>query len=782
MSAQPADPHVPPDHVTIEINGNQAFAPKGSMIIQAADNLGIAIPRFCYHEKLPIAANCRMCMVEVEMGGKPMPKPQPACATPVAEGLKIFTQSERALSAQRNVMEFLLINHPLDCPICDQGGECELQDLSVGYGRSISRFVERKRTIPDEDLGPLVATEMTRCIQCTRCVRVMSEVAGTYELGGMERGERLQIGTYVGKPLMSELSGNVIDVCPVGALTNKAFRFRARAWELIARPSIGYHDALGSNLWLHTRRGEVLRTVPRDNEALNECWLSDRDRYSHQGLYSTDRATRPLVKRGNAWIEVEWEEALRAASTALRSVDAGHLGALVHGATSSEEGYLLKQIVHGLGSRSIDHRVRALDLSDASQARAFEMPFADIDKAAVIVLVGCDPRRELPLLNARLRRASRRGAQIHAIGVLDIDLTYALAGKRMVAPGALLESVSLLGTALDDVTPAQGRDNAADAPSTGEYPRDLAGALATAESAVFIIGDTVSTHPQAAALRRAVRAIARRSGAACNELPLGANAVGLSRMHVLPHGDGLDAAAQLSRTGGVQVLYGIESALDLAGGAAAWKALAQLDQIVAFSAYASDALKQVAKVILPIGLLPEIEATLVNLDGTEQRVQGGAKLPGDARPGWRVLRALGAALAIDGFAFTSIEEVRATMPRNESVSAAETAVVVESDARASAAGLFTRIDTMAIYRGDAVLRRSPALNAHPLTRGARIGLNAVDASSLGIGHGGSARIGAQVLPVDILREVPVGAVWIESGYVETSELPPYGAALSVARA
>ena len=291
MSAQPVTPDVPPDHVTIEIDGKQTFAPKGSMIIQAADRIGVPIPRFCYHEKLAIAANCRMCMVEVEMGGRPMPKPQPACATPVADGMKIFTQSQRALSAQRNVMEFLLINHPLDCPICDQGGECELQDLSMGYGRSVSRFVERKRTIPDENLGPLVETEMTRCIQCTRCVRVMAEVAGTYELGGMERGEHLQIGTYVGKPLMSELSGNVIDVCPVGALTNKPFRFKARAWELIARESIGYHDALGSNLWLHTRRGEVLRSVPRDNEAINECWLSDRDRYSHEGLKAGDRAS-----------------------------------------------------------------------------------------------------------------------------------------------------------------------------------------------------------------------------------------------------------------------------------------------------------------------------------------------------------------------------------------------------------------------------------------------------------------------------------------------------------
>ena len=310
MSAQPENPNVPADHVTIHIDGVEMYAPKGSMVIQAADKAGIPIPRFCYHDKLSIAANCRMCLVEVEK----MPKPAPACATPVMDGMKISTRSDKALGSQRNVMEFLLINHPLDCPVCDQGGECELQDLSLGYGRSVSRFVERKRSVPDEDIGPLVATEMTRCIHCTRCVRFTAEVAGTYELGGMYRGENLQIGTYDGKPLTTELSGNVIDVCPVGALTNKPFQFKARAWELLARESLGYHDALGSNLFLHVRRGQVLRTVPRDNDAVNECWLSDRDRYSHQGLYADDRATAPMVKDGGEWREASWDEALARAA------------------------------------------------------------------------------------------------------------------------------------------------------------------------------------------------------------------------------------------------------------------------------------------------------------------------------------------------------------------------------------------------------------------------------------------------------------------------------------
>ena len=328
MSAQPVNPNLAPDHVTVFIDGVEMAAPKGSMIIQAADKAGIPIPRFCYHDKLAIAANCRMCLVEVEK----MPKPAPACATPVMDGMKISTRSDKALKSQRNVMEFLLINHPLDCPICDQGGECELQDVSMGYGRSVSRYVDRKRVVADEDLGSLVATDMTRCIQCTRCIRFTADVAGTFELGGMNRGEHLQIGTYDGKPLMTELSGNVIDVCPVGALTNKVFRFRARAWELVARESIGYHDALGSNLYLHARRGDVLRTVPRDNEAVNECWLSDRDRYSHQGLAAADRATKPLVREGDAWREASWDEAMALAANLLK--DAGEsLGVLAHPAT-----------------------------------------------------------------------------------------------------------------------------------------------------------------------------------------------------------------------------------------------------------------------------------------------------------------------------------------------------------------------------------------------------------------------------------------------------------------
>ena len=783
MSAQPANPATPPDHVAIEINGQATFAPKGSMIIQAADKLGIAIPRFCYHEKLPIAANCRMCMVEVEMGGKPMPKPQPACATPVADGMKISTQSQRALSAQRNVMEFLLINHPLDCPICDQGGECELQDLSMGYGRSVSRFAERKRTIPDEDLGPLVETEMTRCIQCTRCVRVMAEVAGTYELGGMERGERLQIGTYVGKPLMSELSGNVIDVCPVGALTNKAFRFKARAWELIARESIGYHDALGSNLWLHTRRGEVLRTVPRDNEAINECWLSDRDRYSHEGLQAPDRARRPLVKRNGAWTEVEWDEALRVASETLQRVPRGQLGALVHPATSTEEGSLVAALARGQGSDSIDHRLRALDLSDRAVAAPFEMPVAEIEKADLVVLVGCDPRSEVPLLAARLRKAARRGAKVHSIQSVGLDSTFPLANEQVVAPARMVDIALGLAKAVNDaghLPQSSALASAiaglqADAASTV-----LASALADASAAVVIVGEAVTSHPQASWLRAALRFAAKASGSAYNEIPAGANAVGLARAGVLPQGQGADARGQLGQPRKGYLLYGIESPFDFSDGAAAWKAFAAAGNVVAFSAYASETLKQVASVILPIGLLPEIDATLTNVDGIEQRVGAGAKLPGDSRPGWKVLRALGSALALEGFGFTTLDEVRARIGGVDAPSPGVPAA--RAEATATAPDTLQRIAITAIYRSDAVVRRAPALAAHPLTRGARIAIHPTDALALGIGAGTTARVDGVVLPVDIDSSVARGAALVERGYAETATLAPHGGLLTIGRA
>lgn len=737
MSAQPVNPNVPPDHVTIDIDGQSLVVPKGSMIIQAADKAGIPIPRFCYHEKLAIAANCRMCLVDVEKS----PKPSPACATPVMDGMKIQTRNEKALKYQRSVMEFLLINHPLDCPICDQGGECELQDVSLGYGRSVSRFNERKRVVVDEDMGPLVATEMTRCIQCTRCVRFTAEVAGTYELGGMSRGENLQIGTYDGKPLTTELSGNVIDVCPVGALTNKVFQFKARPWELTARESLGYHDAMGSNLFLHTRRGEVLRAVPRDNELVNECWLSDRDRYSHQGLYSADRAVKPLQKVNGEWKEVSWAEGLAAAREIFEANRGDELGVLVHPATSNEEGALLARLAAGLGSNNIDHRINNRDFSDALVAEAFGMSLAEIEHADQIVVLGSNIRHELPLLHARLRKAqTSNGAKIHSINPVDFDFAFKLAGKHIVAPSRFVEA---LGNA------------------------QLVDAVKGGNNTVIIVGAIAENHPQAANIRAAASAFAAATGAKLCRIPQGANAVGLAQAGVLPAGK--DVNAMLAQPRKAYALYGIEPGLDFADTAAARKALAGA-KVVAFSHFACTSTRDVADVILPIGALPEIDGTLTNLDGRNQVARAGGKLQGEAREGWRVLRALGGDMQLAGFGFTDLAGLRAGLQ--------PVTVKVAASAQPQLAGEgFEVASTPAIYRTDAVVRRAQALQSHPLNNDPRIVLNADDAARLQLSEGQMAKVGTDAgratLSVVVDARVAAGTVWIESGHGATA---PLGAA------
>ncbi len=744
MSAQPVNPNLPPDHVTVIIDGVELAAPKGSMIIHAADKAGIPIPRFCYHEKLPIAANCRMCLVDTEVGGRAAPKPSPACATPVMDGLKVFTRNEKALKAQRNVMEFLLINHPLDCPVCDQGGECELQDLSMGYGRSVSRFVERKRVVADEDLGPLVATEMTRCIQCTRCIRFTADIAGTYELGGMMRGENLQIGTYDGKPLTTELSGNVIDVCPVGALTNKVFRFKARPWELTARPSLGYHDALGSNLFHHVRRGEILRSVPRDNEAVNECWLSDRDRYAHEGLYADDRATEPLVREGDDFRVASWEEALAKAAAILRENGGDNLGMLVHPATSNEEGAMLARMAEALGTGNLDHRIGQLDLSDGAFAQAFAMPVAEIERAQAIVIVGSNLRHEVPLLHQRVRKAVKAGARVHVVNPVDFDFAFAIASKAIVPPSQLADALGKLD-------------------------------LGDAANVAVIIGAIAENGVHASAIRKAAATCATAKNAKLCRIPQGANALGLATHGVLPASR--DALAMLRDPRAAYVLYGIEPGLDFADPLLALKALGGA-QVVAFSQFACQSTRKVADVILPIAALPEIEATLTNLEGIEQRTAAAGKAPGQAQPGWRVLRALVAELELPGFGFTDLAGLRAGLaPRQVAVAAGN----APSPARA---GLEV-VASQGIYRVDATVRRAAALQAHPLNVGPRVVLNAADAAAAGLEADAMASLsvasGKGALQVVVDDRVAPGCAWIESGHGATAPVAA-AATTEVARA
>jgi NADH-quinone oxidoreductase subunit G len=781
MSAQPTN-NVAPDLVNIEIDGKAMQVPKNSMIIQAADAAGIAIPRFCYHPKLAIAANCRMCLVEVEMGGKPMPKPQPACATPVAEGMKVATRSDKALHWQRDVMEFLLINHPLDCPICDQGGECELQDLALGYGRSVSRFTERKRTVADENLGPLIATEMTRCIQCTRCVRFLGEVAGTDELGGMGRGEHLEIGTYIGKSIGSEIGGNIIDVCPVGALTDKVFQFKARAWEMIARPSLGAHDALGSNLWLHTLRGRILRAVPRDNEAVNECWLSDRDRYSHQGLYAADRALKPMVKRDGAWHETDWDDALNAAAQILKAAAGADLGVLAHPASSCEEGELLKRLARGLGSANLDHRLR--QINPQGGASTFECAVPDMARAGAVLLIGSHVRHELPLVNRRIRQAALRGGKVYAVNPVDFDFNYPLAGRFIAPPQSLVDALLKLTKAAQSlgghVVDAALRDALAQV-EADDAATQAVQSLKDATGSVVLLGEIAAMHPQAAWLRAAARLIADATGSALDETPLGANAVGLSRIGVLPGANGLDARAMQLQPRKAYVLFGAEPPDDFADGKLALDALRGA-KVVAFATFHGDALKDVADVILPISAPAETDATLVNLDGHVQQAQAGANPPGEARPGWRVLRALGGLLKLDGFGFTDIGTLRGELALSLQQPVPASTLSLTARPTLPSTGL-TRLATVPIYRGDAVLRRAAALNAHPLARPAEVVLGSEDARALGFADGQRVRVtGGTVLPLRVDARVPAGTVWIECAHERTAQLLPFGATLSLDKA
>jgi len=786
MSARPVA-SAAPDMVNIEIDGVAMSTPKGSMIIQAADKHGIQIPRFCYHEKLAIAANCRMCLVEVEKA----PKPMPACATPVMEGMKVSTRSKRALDSQRNVMEFLLVNHPLDCPICDQGGECELQDLAIGYGRSVSRFAERKRVVPDEDLGPLVSTDMTRCIHCTRCVRFMDEIAGTAELGGMYRGEHLEIGTYLGEPLHSEVSGNIIDLCPVGALTNKVFRFRARPWELIARDGIGFHDALGSNLHLHLRRGEILRTVPRDNEAINESWLSDRDRYSHQGMVHSDRLTEPLIKRNGQWVEVNWDDAIAAATQAIKAQISAHgadqLAAVVSANVTAEELYLAQALVRGLGSAHIDHRAQQLDFSDDSArgfSPGFETPLAEYPNARAILLVGAHPRLDQPILGHLIRRAWRNGAQIHAINPLDFEHHFELTGKFVGDPAAQLRELAGLASAVSNL---RGIDLPAElaalAPNSASdrAPSDVARSLIDATPSRILFGDHAVAHPAASVMRRLARFIASNTDSSFDEMPSGANGVAAWRLGCLPHrGPGAASAPRGQNASEVlsgkraYVIYGAEVPQDFARGAELASALDKADFVIAFSAFRSAALESAANILLPIGLPAEVDGSHVNVDGLIQTTAAAAKLPGSARAGWRILRALGESLQLPNFNFTDFSALYSIVsahlsPRSISEGTYSAAPAAVAEGTGHIVQRYTPI-----YAVDGVVRRAPALQASPLGEQAHLKLHPEDAIALGIGQEGELMSNGVRYTCTASRWVPRGVCLVLGGHAQTAALPLTG--------
>ncbi|MEN8216541.1 MAG: NADH-quinone oxidoreductase subunit NuoG [Pseudomonadota bacterium] len=777
--------------VTIEIDGKPYQAEPGQMLIEITDANGIDIPRFCYHKKLSVAANCRMCLVDVERA----PKPMPACATPVMDGMIVKTRSEKALIAQKAVMEFLLINHPLDCPICDQGGECELQDMAVGYGKDVSRYHEGKRVVFDKNLGPLIATEMTRCIHCTRCVRFSQEISGIQEMGAPGRGEHTKIGTYIEKNISSELSGNMIDLCPVGALTSKPFRFSARAWEMQQADSIAPHDAVGSNIHLHVRRNQIMRVAPKENEAVNEVWISDRDRFSYQALTADDRLTSPMIKKEGTWQKTNWEQALAFAVQGLKKVKdvdgSSEIGALASPTATVEELYLLQKLMRGIGSQNIDHRLHQVDFSDQDAAPLFPylgQTIADLEQSDVAFVIGSHLRKEQPLLNHRLRKASQRGAKVMLLNPVDYEFNLAIADKIIAAPTAWVENLAGIAKSILDkrtaLIPADMRQLLAKV-SVNEHQAAIAQTLAeTGQKRTILLGDLATAHPEFSTIRALAATIAKLSGA--NLGYLGGNTSGAWLAGALPHRaaagepvintSGLNAHTMLSQSLKGYILLGLEPELDSINGAGALATLEKAEFVVSLSAYQTPAMENYADVILPIALFAETSGTYVNGEGLWQSFSGAVVPPGEARPAWKILRVLGNLFELDGFDYIASDQVRDELRPLIGDKKAETQTAWQIPARLSVdpanKGL-QRLTEMPIYSVDALVRRAGALQSTmdaKITQGVHI--NTKLAAQLSLDKQVQVKQNeAQItLPVVIDERVPDNSVLIYAGQVASQAL------------
>lgn len=773
--------------IEIEIDGKKLSAQPDAMVIQVADEAGIYIPRFCYHKHLSIAANCRMCLVEVEKSGKPLP----ACATPVVAGMKVFTKSPKALAAQKAVMEFLLINHPLDCPICDQGGECELQDLAMGYGSAESFYNQGKRTVKDKEIGPLISTDMTRCIQCTRCVRFGAEVAGIRELGALNRGGDLEIGTYINHAMESEVSGNVIDICPVGALTSKPFRFTARPWELQQRASIAAHDCVGANVNIHTRRGSVMRVVPRENTAINETWISDRDRFSYEGLYHVDRVTKPLIKKGDKWLEADWETALEFAvgglQRALSASNAEQLGALVSPSATLEEFYLLQKIVRGIGSNNIDHRLRQTDFSDQDNQAAFPTlgsSIADLESCDVIFLVGSNIQKEQPSAALRVRKAALKGAKVIALNMCDFDFHFPLAEKTIVAPDEMLAVLAKMVSALEKP----------------ESTDKLVACLRAGKKVSIVLGSMALNHPQAATIRSLCAVIAKHSGAQLGLLTEGANAAGAWLAGAIPHRGaagtkspvGLDAQAMLRKPRKAYIFMNVEPDLDVANPLLSMDALQQAEFVVSLSVFKNSLLAQHANVILPIAAFTETSGTFINAAGDWQKFNGAANPYEEARPAWKVLRVLGNLFQLQGFEYTSSEEVYNEVKALVEKMPTPTPVTVALPADMSRLLLenkdLYRVGGVPIYATDGLVRRAKSLqSAQPVLEGntATARMHPATAARLHLEEGVVVTVkqqwGQARLPLVLDARLPERAVYIASGIEETLGLSELFGVVEISR-
>ncbi|MEO6363441.1 MAG: NADH-quinone oxidoreductase subunit NuoG [Caldimonas sp.] len=777
--------------IEIELDGAKVSVPEGSMVMHAADQAGTFIPHFCYHKKLTIAANCRMCLVEIEKA----PKPMPACATPVTQGMVVRTKSDKALNAQQGVMEFLLINHPLDCPICDQGGECLLQDLAVGYGASASRYSEDKRVVYPKEVGPLLnLQEMNRCIHCTRCVRFGIEVAGVMELGMINRGEHSEITTVAGDTVDSELSGNMIDLCPVGAITSKPFRYQARPWELSRRKSVSPHDSTGANLIVQVRNNKVMRVLPFENEAVNECWLADRDRFSYEALNTSERLAVPMIRQGGAWQAVGWTAALDYVSRGLTQIAVEHgaqsIGALASPTASVEELHLLAKLVRGLGSDNVDFRLREAAPAPAGSAlRWLGMPIGDLSELQRVLVVGSFLRKDHPLFAQRLRQAAKKGARVMSVHAVRDDWLMPMGASIAVAPSLWLQALQGIASALGD----RAAGAAGDAPS--DEARAIAAALQSGERKAVLLGNAVAQHPDAAEIERLARAIAAQTGATFGWLVDGGNAVGAQLVGASPRNGGADAAKMLGTGSPLKacVLLGVEPALDAADPVAARAALSGAEMVVSLTCFKPMAGDESADVLLPIAPFTETSGTSVNAEGRVQGYHGVVKAQGDARPAWKVLRVLGNLLGLAGFAFETSDEVRAealgdvTTIAGRLAAAPAAATPASREPRPTAVavtGAFERIADVPIYATDAIVRRSTPLQLTADARPPAIGVPSELAAERGIANGMAVRVtsaaGSVVLPARVDPSLASNVLRVPAAHPATEALGPMFGPLELA--
>ena len=775
--------------LTVEVDGKSVQVPNGATVMEAANKLGVFVPHFCYHKKLSIAANCRMCLVQVEKA----PKPMPACATPVTDGMKVWTHSEAAKKAQNGVMEFLLINHPLDCPICDQGGECQLQDLAVGYGGSASRYAEPKRVVFHKNMGPLIsAEEMSRCIHCTRCVRFGQEVAGVMELGMVGRGEHSEIVSFVGKSVDSELSGNMIDICPVGALTSKPFRYSARTWELSRRKSVSPHDSLGANLIVQVKQNKVMRVVPRENEEVNECWISDRDRFAYEGLNSEDRLTRPMLKDGGEWHEVGWEVALEHVASrlgAVRNAQGGEaIGALVSPNATLEEMYLTQKLLRGIGSDNVDFRLRQTDFAADGRRKGapwLGMPVAELGSLDRVLVVGSFLRKDHPLLAARLRMAAKRALQLNVLHSSDDDLLMNVANKAIVAPQLLPEMLGQVVKAL-----AEAKGTAAPAAVAGlqvaDEARRIAASLASGKAVGVFLGNLAEQHPRAAELQVLAQMLAELSGGRFGFLGQAGNSVGGYIAGCLPQGKGLNAADMLRAPRKAYVLVGVEPELDCNDPVQTLSALRSAEFVVALSSYRGQLAEHV-DVMLPLAPFTETSGTFINCEGRSQSFNGVVRPLGDTRPGWKVLRVLGNLLGVEGFEYDQSEAVR-----DAACGTASVASKLGNGIEGVSVGLkpvadsgLQRLADVPVYFSDPVVRRAESLQQSRDAKVPAARLSPVLAQRLGVAAGDRVKVrqgGEAVLEVMLEAGLPDGVVRIAAGHPATAGLGAMSGTISVEKA